>query len=298
MSVLYNSNCLYTDKNGYLYSCDNIRLQGLLADDDYNQEDFQRYFNDMKNMRISDVSTCFTKLKYRYLWNISCKNTKITVMYYFNGMSETQEDRKKVVLDFNPNKLEYDDFVEIQKIVVNLVELSCVRMDLAVDIPIERKFAHLIKGNKNYEFRDYNADGITEYTGRRSEVGFCKLYDKTKESKLETALTRFEITCKPSILEFKKKLSKVLIEKENYQEELMQIDNVKGSTMGIIAVMKSIDVQSRIFAMKKFPKYTQLKIRPYVFADTYSLELDYKCVQAVFDWVTNAVYFKQFIPNV
>ena len=281
-----------------MYSCDNLRLQGLLADDEYNQEDFNRYFNDMTNMRLSDVSTNFAKLKYRYLWNIVCKNTKITVMYYFNGLSESQEDRKKVVLDFNPNKLEYDDFVEIQKIVSNLVELSVVRMDLAVDLPIDRKYAHLLKGNKNYEYRDYNADGITEYTGRRNEIGFCKLYDKTKESKLETALTRFEITCKPSIMEFKKKISKVLIETENYQEELFEIDNVKSSTKGLIAVFKCLDVHTRLLAIKKFSRYTQYKIRPYVFADTYSLELDYKCVQAVFDWVTNAVYFKQFIPNV
>ena len=298
MPVLYNSNCLYEDKNGYKYSCDNIRIQGLLSDDEYCQKDFERYFNDPNNMRVSDVSTCLTKLKFKYLWTITCKNTTITVMHFFNGLTGKDDDRKKVVLDFNPNKLVYDDFVEIQKIVCNLVELKCVRMDLAIDLPIERKYANLLKGNKNYSYNDFNADGITEYTGVRNEVGFCKLYDKTIESKLDYPLTRFEITCKPDMIAFRRKLSKVIIEYENYQRELLEYERITKNMQVVISLLQDLDVQTRLRALKRFSKYQRQKISPYVLADTYELEIDYKCVQAVFDWVLNAVYFKQFIPNV
>lgn len=271
-----------------------VRLQALLADDDYNIQDFERYFRDPTNLRISDTITCLGVGKYKYMWSIACQKTTITVLYCFNGYNNKADDKKRVILEFNPNKLEYDDFNEIDKIICNLVEISVVRCDLAIDIPIDRKFTHLIKDKRNYEYHDYNKNGKTEYLGVRNEQGFVKLYDKQKESNLEKPMSRLEITVKPSMIEFNKRLPKVICEEENYQTEMKVYDKINPTNQAIISVLNTLDVDTRILALKQFSKFIRKKISPYVLGDTYELEIDNHCVQSVFDWLSNCVYYKTF----
>ena len=292
--VLYNSNCLFEDNNGIKYSCDNLRLQGLLSDDGWTQDDFQRYFNNPANMRISDTYICTGVGKYKYMWSITCKNTTVTVLHCFNGYTNKADDKRRVILDFNPNKLDYDDFTEIHNVIRCLVDLEVVRCDLAIDIPVPRLFANLIKDKRNYEYLDYNKNGITEYLGTRNSPNFVKLYDKEKESNLDNPLTRLEYTCKPSMIEFKKVMAKVLIEKGQTELELSSYDNLLKSQIAIIKVLQGLPVHSRIKALKHFSYVVRKKISPYVLGDTYELKIDLKSVQAVFDWINNAVYNRSF----
>lgn len=294
MPVLYNSNCLFEDKNGIKYSCDNLRIQGLLSDDGWTQEEFERYFQNPANMRISDTYICTGIGKYKYMWSITCKNTTITVLHWFNGYTNKEEDKRRVILDFNPNKLEYEDFTEIHNVIRCLVDLEVVRCDLAIDVPVPRLFANLIKDNRNYEYLDYNKNGITEYLGSRNTTNFVKLYDKEKESGLDSPLTRLEYTCKPSIIEFRKIQAKVLVEKGQFELELSEYDNLLKSQIAMIKVLQGLPVHSRIKALKNFTYRVRKKISPYVLADTYELEIDTKCVQAVFDWINNAIYNRSF----
>lgn len=48
----------------------------------------------------------------------------------------------------------------------------------------------------------YSFQNRTEYLGKRSNVGFVKLYNKSIESKLDYDLSRLEITCEPNVHDF------------------------------------------------------------------------------------------------
>lgn len=294
MPVLYNSNCLFEDKNGLKYSCDNLRIQGLLSDDGYCQSDFERYFNNPVNFRISDTCINTGIGKYKYLWTITCKNTTVTVLYCFNGYTPNGDDKRRVVLEFNPNKLEYDDFNEIHQVIRCLVDLEVVRCDLAIDIPIPRKFAHMVKDKRNYEYHDYNQNGVTEYLGSRNNTNRVKLYDKEKESELDIPMTRLEYTCKPSIMEFDKVKAKVIVERDQLEIETMSYDGFSKTQVATVKILQGLDVHARILALKHFSYRARKKISPYVLGDTYELEVDKKCVSAVFEWINKAIYNRSF----
>lgn len=293
MDILYNSKCLYEDKNGYKYSCDMLRIQGLVADNEECQRDFERYFNDPTNIRVSDTMISTARGKYKNMWNIACKYTSITVLHCFNGFGD-KEDFKRVVLEFNPNKLEYDDFVEVQKIVLNLVELKVVRCDIAVDIPIERKYVKLVKDQRNYRFEDHNENGITEYLGQRNNTNFVKVYDKQRESGTPNALTRIELTCEASVMEYQKHFPKVLIQHDQITIEMMSYDNLNRSEKALVQALRMLDLPKRETILKNFGRCLKKKLSPYVLADTYELSVDYHCIRKVIDWISNCVYYKTF----
>ena len=72
------------------------------------------------------------------------------------------------------------------------------RYDLAVDIPVLRQDAFLVKDSRAYIERRHGQEW-TQYLGAKSStVGRLKLYNKTVEAGLHYALTRLEMTLDPS----------------------------------------------------------------------------------------------------
>lgn len=72
------------------------------------------------------------------------------------------------------------------------------RFDLAVDIPVEREKARLMKDGRVYSERRHGKDW-TEYLGAQaSHIGRVKLYNKQSEAGLTEPLTRLEITLDPA----------------------------------------------------------------------------------------------------
>lgn len=72
------------------------------------------------------------------------------------------------------------------------------RSDLAVDIPVERENACLIKDSRVYSERRHGKEW-TEYLGAQaSRVGRVKLYNKQSEAGLSCPLTRLEVTLDPA----------------------------------------------------------------------------------------------------
>jgi len=292
--IPYNSNCCFKDNNSYIYSCDNIRLKALVGEDEDCQNGFHCFFDNPKNLRISDVVTRVSLGKYRYMWNVSCDKTTYTVLYWFNGYDNAQENKRSVILDFNPNKMNDEELKEISYLLRFLVDVQIVRCDIAVDIPIPRKYVHLIKDNRTYEYQDHNENGITEYLGSRNNTNFVKVYDKSRESSLDEAITRVEITCEPVLSEFIKHSPTVLIEHEQISLELLEYDNLNSTHMAFVSVLKELDVQSRIKALKSIQRRLRAKLSPYVLSDTYRLEFDKTCVDNVFRWLRSCVYNKTF----
>lgn len=64
-----------------------------------------------------------------------------------------------------------------------------VKYDLALDFPVKINNIQVFKTKKKKAFFDN-----TRYFGRRNKSGYCKIYDKAKESGLTEALTRVEHT--------------------------------------------------------------------------------------------------------
>ena len=105
-------------------------------------------------------------------------------------------------LDFNPNKVANHS-------VFQMVLRQCVsstrpmsrktrRYDLAVDIPVLRQDAFLVKDSRAYIERRHGQEW-TQYLGAKSStVGRSKLYNKAVEAGLDYPLTRLEMTLDPA----------------------------------------------------------------------------------------------------
>lgn len=108
----------------------------------------------------------------------------------------------RVRLDFNPNKV-------ANHRVFQMVLVQCVsstrpmhrkirRYDLAVDIPVLREDAFMVKDSRAYIERRHGQEW-TQYLGAKSStVGRVKLYNKQVEAGLHYPLTRLEMTLDPS----------------------------------------------------------------------------------------------------
>lgn len=114
-----------------------------------------------------------------------------------------------VVMDFNPNKVPESAWRAVAEILAPLaLSVSVVRYDLALDFPVARQDLQLVQrpGSGYQCFID--PSGVkTEYTGRRSQHGAIKLYDKAAELEHpEVNLTRCEITIDPKKFKSTKEL--------------------------------------------------------------------------------------------
>lgn len=113
----------------------------------------------------------------------------------FNGGSDGFW-KTKARLEFNPNKVAFSPvFINFWNKLLSLIKTPEIkRFDLAVDYPMERRNAHLIKDRRTYKEIRNSYDDRTQYLGTHNNHGFCKLYNKALEQRLSYPLTRLEIT--------------------------------------------------------------------------------------------------------
>lgn len=108
----------------------------------------------------------------------------------------------RVRMDFNPNKVaEHEVFQLLLKYLVGNtrpMHRKIRRYDLAVDIPVLRRDAFLMKDSRAYIERRHGQEW-TQYLGAKSStVGRIKLYNKQAEAHLDYPLTRLELTLDPA----------------------------------------------------------------------------------------------------
>lgn len=117
------------------------------------------------------------------------------------GLNTTKTYYGRIRLEFNPNKVAgYDCFRKLLGCLNNSsspVYTSILRYDLAVDFPVLRSNAFLVKDQRIKRTIDDGSENRTEYLGPRSKPGSVKLYNKQIESKLGHPLTRLELTLDP-----------------------------------------------------------------------------------------------------
>ena len=118
------------------------------------------------------------------------------------GLNSTKTEWNRVRLEVNPNKCAvHASFLEVL-IFLNTnsrpMHTRIKRFDLAVDIPVERENARLLKDGRVYSERRHGKEW-TEYLGAQaSHVGRVKLYNKQSEAGLSYPLTRLEVTLDPA----------------------------------------------------------------------------------------------------
>ena len=137
------------------------------------------------------VSTCH----YNYYINLPDGNS-FYIGFCPNWIKEKSSQSTHGIIEFNPNKvMVYPRFREL----FNLLRSSSMvwdilRYDLACDIPIERSMVYTFKDQRKYSLIYNSNSDKTEYLGARNHHGFVKVYNKQLESKLDSPLTRIELT--------------------------------------------------------------------------------------------------------
>lgn len=194
------------DRTNYTYSIDNVVIKGKLY---YDASDlFQALLNWLSkrvDLQYTYFETsAFASYHYQFRFELDYKRG----FFLGVGFNSAKGVQPYVGLDFNPNKvMDYGDFVEVYNYVISLCRPVIKRFDLAIDIPVLRSNIFMLKDRRKavsdqedpfVDIRNSWEDH-TQYLGRRSNCGYVKLYNKQRESKLNTPMSRLELTLPPAL---------------------------------------------------------------------------------------------------
>lgn len=192
------------EKTNYTYSIDNVVIKGKIP---YGYGDFQQEILSFLQNRIDLTYTHFETgafASYRHQFNFQLDTGRS--FFLGVGFNTAKGTDPYIGLDFNPNKtMRYADFAEVFNFVITRCQPVIKRFDFAVDIPVLRSNIFVRKNRRklsedqedpHVEIRNSWEDHTT-YLGRRSTVGYLKLYNKQRESKLNQPVSRLEITMPP-----------------------------------------------------------------------------------------------------
>lgn len=190
------------DENGYTHSIDNLVItysinpiygktySDMLIDSFHNLRD--KHKSNINYWERLNVNACS-----KYSWYCNHIHLDdgiyISLGHYRDGIKE-----KNLYVIFPLLKLEVNPNKHYGKAIFqdlfNIINRFCLdatlnKYDYAIDIPCKLDDIQV--------FNSLKEKGLykgTRYFGQRNKDGFCRIYDKTKESELEYALTRVEHT--------------------------------------------------------------------------------------------------------
>lgn len=102
---------------------------------------------------------------------------------------------KNVVMEWNPNKICLDKFpINVSILFEDLKKIEVMVFDVAYDIEVPISNLIVLKQHELQRMNILSHSTVeTYYIGRFNDNGFCRIYDKAKESKLDYPLTRIEV---------------------------------------------------------------------------------------------------------
>lgn len=262
---------ILTDQN-HIYSCDMIRVKFWFRQDSL--ESLVKYFANSYRIDIKTYPLCTSDFKYRYMFTIEYNKSSMTVGIGFNG--STSEEYFLGFAEFNPNKCFQAEqcFYDLQVLFANIWKYELVRWDLAIDMPIGRKYMTLVKDGRRYENVVYSSENRTEYLGVRNEPGRTKLYNKALEDKYKDVaeLTRLELTCSGdwNTSDILAKLPLVDTTKE--QTELNLASDLSNTQRVLVDLINSSD--AKMYYFKMLNRSMQVKLRPYIFDEHNRIQYD------------------------
>lgn len=267
------------EKSEYVYSCDKIRFSIEIRKDC--SEKMSARFSADSRLDVKVFPVDYRPFKYRQMLTIDAGESTVTIAVGFNGCGDLDE-RLKGYIEFNPNKCFPEWYKEFIDVCGWCCKMEVVRVDLAIDVPVERSGCSLVKDGRLYEYQQKSPEDFTEYLGRRNTVGRVKLYNKSVESKLSQPLTRLEITTEADINEFKKHLPEVIIsEVEQLSFEDVDVSELTHNERVYVSVLNRLTLSERTAILKRFTYRHRQKIEKYVLANN-RLEINLDCVRGVF----------------
>lgn len=182
-----------------IYSVDMIRLKVRVPSADV--ETFMARYSD--NIEVSYYESLSFK-KYRYNWNFKINSLfgggVIGFWIGFYHGSEKNSTSHNLVIEFNPNKCEEISYLWnlLKHFYSNPKTVHCVSGDIACDMPVNvLDVLYIPHGRRNTKTFNNGGDDITYYFGSRSDDGYIKIYNKSRELGLtDVDLTRYEVTRK------------------------------------------------------------------------------------------------------
>ena len=210
------------------------------------------------------------------------------------GMNDgTGKVLNRVRLEFNPNKVGRSYvFVRVfnRLRVLAVGPPRIVRLDLAVDFPVLRSDAFLLKDARTYEEFSRSGSDRTQYLGERNAHGRCKLYNKALEAGLAHPLTRLEVTISGDALGYEDILSvwpRVLV-----MDDLQLVFSGEKLTEVDRFIVRTLIMDPE--RIRELSKYMRKKIRCIMDRYTRFLELD----RAVYERIISQLYiYSQVLDN-
>lgn len=264
------------DKNGYIYSCDMLRLNFEMRSDCIDL--YNAYLENPIRTDITSFPQCFQPYKYRYMYSIDYgeKYGKLALGMVFNGSTS---DKYRCFMEFNPNKCMGNPQCEkdIQWLLLNASVVEVARWDLAIDIPVERGLCELRKDKRKYGFEMKSPEDKTEYLGVRNKAGRVKLYNKTVESCLSYDLTRLEITVDSLYLsEVKAHIPDVVI---YAAQTSLQFDELGQTDKLLVTLLRQSNTPC--LYLRQLEPRKRRKLEPYVIGSDIELSVDDTCIYAI-----------------
>lgn len=212
------------DSNGYIHSIDNLiitysvkRLGLACLDEILDRLHSLKEKYDTPFWEKLDLNPC---RKYSFFKHAVHLDDGIYIL--LGHYADYQKDKAEMLilplirLEINPNKhANKPIFTDLMKIIhAYCCDSYISRYDYAVDIPVTPDQVQVFGTNKEKGL--YKG---TRYFGQRNKNGFCRIYDKQKEQKLDTPLTRVEHVV--SLTKTTKALSfeKIFIKSESVAED-------------------------------------------------------------------------------
>ena len=268
-----------------IYSVDRLHiiftLDAAFADELRNDEfALSKYITHATTTGISDISN-----QYHQAYNAKFGSSSMTIKLLKNSHLMPNQ----CSIDVNPN-LCFGDSRCLEAIAFLLsrsIQFHIRVFDVALDIPLPRCLFRMEKDRRIKTIIRSSKSNATEYCGKRNQPGFCKLYDKTVESKLMESWTRIEITYgNPLCEDFSENLVKKLpIIKQKCPDEtqIMETNDELSSTDRVlIALFQQVkDPEFIAMQFKSLDRKRQRRLKPYVYADEVDFQFDLDAIHSV-----------------
>lgn len=275
----------------YIYSCDMLRL--LFKTEFRDSEDRFIHIPIDKLLEILILNDYtveyFTSNRisaYKHMYIIRKKNQVVTIGLEHNHMTDNVYNH---FIEFNPNKVDMKMIAFILKYLKRYIKYNKIRgsyfeigrWDLAVDLPVERSLVHLLKdGKKEYKYVIGSDSSVSEYCGKRNTAGFTKVYDKTRESKLDYDCTRIEVTFEADNI-----ILPTVYLKE-FQNSL-DFDELTETDFVIVEMIKRLEQNEQYYWFSKLGRKKQEKLKKYVFSEDNLFEFNLGSISKILDTVND-----------
>lgn len=278
---MFYSSLSCKSRTGENYSVDMVRLKFEFSKDS-SGNCLVNYIkrNDGVLFNVDSIRK-YVLFKYQYHYTVKTLSGSVLVIeHWFHD--DTAEGMRKGFIEFNPNKfISEDDYYVLNGFLTvlgddilyganyftNVFEL--VRWDLAIDFPQLRDNMYLVKDKRNYQYIN-GRGGVTQYLGVRNSGGFVKLYDKTKESKLNETVTRLELTFDgydyPT-------LPQVYIKR---QQQRLTLD-LNDTQLVLVDLLNRLDPHEKTVYFNRLGRVLRNKLKDAVF-DDYQYEYDFQAI--------------------